>query len=202
MALIINGISPGKDGKPHDLGQVQASSNKYLLGPFVKTLSFKITDSASGKSRDLTVDVKAKIDQAWQFVTNRAAKCEACNTYFKSLPGKKTLEDILNGGNIVLHCLKPRKGFTEADLPRGVSVGRHIGIDPSLLAEKGYATVAATLIHELAHVGGAPANAYDDKSNAAETALKHCLLPKHFDPNALGVIQRMSIGGQGGFRVV
>lgn len=73
---------------------------------------------------------------------------------------------------------------------------------------------AATIVHELAHLAGAPpasgedaARASANKSGAlytsliaAEKALQHCLPAKQFDPEAIGLLHEDIPGwrGQGG----
>ena len=178
--LLINGITGNYGVTRGRLG------GTYNYGPFEKKVRYRIHDpDAKGPQRIITVDVKTKIDTAWRFITQKAAKHEPCNAYFRGLPYRKTLKQIL-AGRITLHALVPKKGYTDYDLPLGAGAVDAIGLNLLLFAEKGTAEMQATLIHELAHLGGA---SISKKSLQAETALKHCLMPKHFDPKAYGDLQ-------------
>jgi hypothetical protein len=62
--------------------------------------------------------VKGKINTAWRFVTEHAARSERCNNYFQSLPKQKTLKQILQEGHITIDCLVPKGKYTFEDVPR------------------------------------------------------------------------------------
>ena len=189
--LKINGITG-------NYGTIRAQiRGKYNYGPFTKTITYQVTD-AKGRKTVKTVDVKKKITTAWRFVTTRAAAHRPCNLYFQRLPGKKSLAQLLKQ-RIVLHALVPRKGYTDQDLPRGAGSVSAIGLNLLLFVDKGTAEMQATLIHELAHLGGAST---DSTSLQAENALKHCLMPKHFDPKAVGERQQTWPSGRDDVRLV
>jgi hypothetical protein len=144
--------------------------------------------------------MKRKIDVAWVFVTKRAAAHTPCNNYFKTLLRNKSLKEVLAEGDIILHCLVPKDGYTLADLPDACTAGRDIGINPYLLIDEKIG-LAPVLIHELAHVAGASTNPdpYVKQSIAAEKALLHCLCSKQYRPEAIGSIQLQ--GYAGGHRI-
>jgi hypothetical protein len=155
---------------------------KYEFGPFEPdpfTLSAETTD---GKTVTRQADVQGDLEEAWRFVTGTAAKYPSCNKYFKSLSRHKSLQEVLDEGDITIHRLVPKnkdrfgKGamYTQADLPAADTAGRHIGLnETSFLDPEG---LRCTLIHELAHVAGASTNAApeDPRSLEAELALKYC----------------------------
>jgi hypothetical protein len=49
---------------------------------------------------------------------------------------------------------------------------------------------ASVLLHELAHIAGAPRHDDDPQSLAAGTALKHCGLKKYSQDDARGALDR------------
>jgi hypothetical protein len=181
VALRINGID-GKFPVPNIL------SRAYGHRPFVdQTMTFAITSQVTKKTENRQVDVKAVAGKAWNFVTNRAATYGPCNNYFKTLARQKTLKEVLEEGDITLHCLTPKEGHNADEVPYANTAGRDIGIDPTLLAEPD--KLACTLIHELAHVAGATTNTRDSNALAAELALKSCLCASQFNKDELGLIQ-------------
>ncbi|SPD72335.1 hypothetical protein PITCH_A1290012 [uncultured Desulfobacterium sp.] len=193
MALRINGIG-GKYILPNVL------RSKYRFSAFDgPTLTYR-ESLPNGRSQVKSVNMKRKIDVAWEFITKRAAAHTPCNNYFKTLLRRKSLKEVLVEGDIVLHCLVPKDGYTLADLPDACTAGRDIGINPYLLIDDKIG-LAPVLIHELAHVAGASTNPdpYDKQSLAAEKALLHCLCSKQYRPEAIGSIQ---IQGSGGSRIV
>jgi hypothetical protein len=188
MAMFINGIS-GKYILPNVL------SRKYKYAAFSGSVLQYQQTLQNGKTQVKSVNIKNTLDQAWSFVTKQAAAHKPCNDYFRTLWRKKSLKDVINEGDIIIHCLIPKGNYSLADLPEANTAGRDMGFNPYLLIEGGMG-LASTLIHELAHVAGASTNPDPDnpKSIAAETALLHCLCRKQFRKDAIGSIQLFSPG--------
>ncbi len=89
----------------------------------------------------------------------------SANVYFRSLPGGRSLTQILGDSSIWVnyHPTMPYFGETNA------VGGREVAIS-GMSIRLGQWTVLATLIHELAHVNGAPGGG----SQAAELAVLAC----------------------------
>ena len=79
----------------------------------------------------------------------------SANRYFKTLPNGRTLTELLNDSSIWLNhdATSPFYGQTSVAYPKEVSID-------SLAFRMGRWSVLATLVHELAHVNGAPALTY------------------------------------------
>ena len=94
----------------------------------------------------------------------------SANRYFKTLPNGRTLTELLNDSSIWLNhdATSPFYGQTSVAYPKEVSID-------SLAFRMGRWSVLATLVHELAHVNGAPGG--DNKS--AEEAVLHCGMGRH-----------------------
>lgn len=145
--------------------------------------------------------VTGKINQAWKFITSKAATNKACNNYFKSLPSKKTLREILEDNKITVNLLVPKENsraavfnnappnFDKVVAANTTLEGPNIGLHPDLMIFpsdapadaphlKDYANVSElirTLVHELAHVGGATTNQNDPEHGLdAENSLPAC----------------------------
>ena len=88
------------------------------------------------------------------------------DTYFRTMPGGRSLTDLLKDSSIWVNYYAAGRNYGEAG-------GNEIGISP-LSYRIGRWTVLGTLIHELAHVNGAPGR----PSKQAEEALLHCGLGK------------------------
>jgi hypothetical protein len=140
-----------------------------------------------------SADVVRQLKEAWGFVEQRAnIKGGKCNAYFKTLSRGKTLKEVLQEGDIVMHSLEPKAGYSYDDLPHAATADREIGIDPTILFETSH-VLGCTLIHELAHVAGATTDNSDSNPHAgdAEEALNHCLCQSQFHLGTLGSIQSM-----------
>jgi hypothetical protein len=143
-------------------------------------------------------DVRQAIQKVWLGVVNRSKIC-GCNDYFKSLPMKKTLAEILVDGDFMVYRLALNDGhFDTTSLPHACIIGRDIGIDVNMLFEDDPQEVICTMIHELAHVGGALTDkiSYVDPELplAAEKALPKCNCNKHYQEGTLGMINVRSGG--------
>lgn len=99
------------------------------------------------------------ITRAVSLIDKRIKGTKPCEASFKALPGGKSFSDIWNQANVWV----------------------------SLLA-MGEWMAAATLIHELAHVNGAPGN-----DTQAEDTLLKCMLKDHHNPNIIGQIRNSKI---------
>lgn len=117
--------------------------------------------------------IKSAMSWIQQAVVDSAECATGCNEAFQKLPGGRTFAKMWNDPQIWISFLKTTdiKEF-------GAAV--HCGFDLSVSYgsfRHGWKMVAATLVHELAHLNGAPANTTD-----AEDTLLHCgLADKHRD---------------------
>jgi hypothetical protein len=172
MALLFAGISS-------DILPPNINKRTYVYGRFEKT--------ESGQPTSASADAMKKVNEAWKHVENRAAT-GTCNQYFQGLARKLSLRQVLDEGPITLWLLRPRDGYTLEDMPLANSAGRDIGIKPSLLEPGNSLELVCTLIHELAHVGGASTNndPADPHSLDAEKALKKCACASKYNKENLG----------------
>lgn len=195
----------------------------YDHSPFPKTI--KPSPLLPAYTKETEIDVLARFEAACRYITGRCATSAPCNAYFKSLGAGVTLSDLL-GWNIMIGFWKPmhRQGPGDPSILMAevLAQGQNAKGEPwAQIAMTEYSlrtpiALAATIIHELAHVAGAPGATEDERAAAlkkkdgkdykrliaAEEALKACLLPKQFDPGALGVLQGPDWRGKGGTRVV
>lgn len=187
MSMVIN-IKGKYKGLVPNIGK-----RKYRFGGFEgDTLSAKY-----GNGKVQTVDVAVQMNHAWNFAVQRANIQDGeCNKYFKSLRGK-TLKQVLDDGDIVIHSLVPKEGFEFDDMPAAESAGRDIGINPLDFFTSAHA-LACTLIHELAHVAGATTDKDAPNALEAEEALNHCKCSSQFSRENLGFIEQVSSGSRYG----
>jgi hypothetical protein len=185
MVMKINGI----DSK---IMPPAAYDRPYVFAPFAETTSGEV----GGKFRDkkqsaaAAMDVKQAINKVWLGVVNRSTKPK-CNDYFKSLPGKKSLSELLVDRDFMIYQLIPRQGEDKKVLPYACAIGHDIGIDPAMLFNDNPEELICTLIHELAHAGGALTDKKSYDMNlplAAEKALPCCGCIKYYHEGMLGMI--------------
>ena len=107
-----------------------------------------------------------------------------CNDCFRRLPGKRSFKEIYNDPDVWINYMD------EPDGPWGYSNAdtKEIGVHSRSLT-RGHLFVAATIVHEMAHLNGASGRK-DDQT--AEQTLKFCLLTQMFDPNVFGTIDQFS----------
>ncbi|MCX7372812.1 MAG: hypothetical protein NTW56_10340 [Alphaproteobacteria bacterium] len=219
-------VGPYKGDSVESLSRVVAGVT-YNLSLFPKVLTPSpllptYTDKAS-------IDVLARFEAALLYIVGKCAEYAPCNTYFTSLSKGLSLKELL-GWQVRIHYWKPASSDGSPN-PAGdvasaeqLASGQNdrgenwtkIAIGEDCLA--GDIKLAATLVHELAHVAGALGATADDRARlgkqrkgaeydrliAAEMALKQCLLPKQFNPDAIGLLHDRGPAwrGQGGRRIV
>jgi hypothetical protein len=88
----------------------------------------------------------------------------SANAYFRTLPGNRSLTLLLGDRSIWINYSATMPHFGEA-----IVGGKELCISAAAFRISKW-TVLATLIHELAHINGAPGGA----SRQAEAALIHC----------------------------
>jgi len=178
------------NGSDAPLGKIM-TGKEYILSNFPDDeITFKIKTKGP-HSITRTVNVNHVIEEALRYIDNHCAKSVNCNNYFLGLDKRNpiSLRQILDEKNLQIYRLG---GKDDKDLPAGYTFGwgpkyAQIGINCLSLTDSG--NTASVLLHELAHVAGAPGRDQDANSHAAETALKFCGLGSFYDDNALGVIR-------------
>lgn len=122
------------------------------------------------------------VHQAFHLITTRVVGSKACDAAYRALPGGRSFAQVWADHNIWISYDPQNDGHNY-----GVTIyagGKEVSISEYAL-RMGRWTVAATLIHELAHTNGA-----DGINHAAEETLRHCLLPGLEDPTIMGLLQR------------
>lgn len=116
------------------------------------------------------------LNSAISLIDNNIKTNKSCNQAFKNLPSGRNFSDIWNDSSIWISLdpsnIKDKYGATLSN--------KHITLTAYTL-KMGKWTTAATLIHELAHVGGAL-----NTNTDAEDVLLKCLLRGLHDPNIIG----------------
>jgi hypothetical protein len=106
-------------------------------------------------------------------------KSSSCNSYFSHLPGGRSFDDIWSDPAFWINWdNRPDPGFygaTSTANPMEITISGYA-------LNKGAWVTAATIVHEMAHVNGAPGGS----STAAEDAMTPCGLKGLVDPNAVG----------------
>jgi hypothetical protein len=184
MQVKINGL----DGV--DLGAIRTGKN-FLLDAFREPhLTFSIKGGGKRVSQR-TVEVKRIITGAVEYIDRNCAGNGKCNDYFRTLASRNpiSLREILDNKTLYIFRLKPIGGAGVGDLPAGFTEGwgeiyARIGLNDLMLTD--VMSAASVILHELAHVAGAPGRDVNAESIAAENALVHCGMKKYFDANAKG----------------
>lgn len=114
---------------------------------------------------------------AFRIIDARIKGYALCNQAFSALPGHRSFAQIWNDANIWIN-FDPVGTYGRY----GATIGNDIAISAYAL-RMGHWTTAATLIHELAHVDGAPGT-----NTQAEDTLLSCMLAAHHDSRIIGQI--------------
>ncbi len=119
---------------------------------------------------------KKVIEDALFILKNNVKGMKPCNDCFQKLSGGRTFDNLLDDNTIFIsHDPHNNQGDF------GATIGNDITITDFSIA-MGRWTVAATLVHELAHVNGAPGN-----DHQAEGTLPCCGFAALEDKTIIGV---------------
>ena len=184
MVSINNGVTPHPDPQKDNRFFIDRN---MTFEPFPQLALPEDTD----EKREAW-NIASILGKAIQYIDPRVKTHKPCNDYFSKLPNGRTFAQIWDDKDVWINYSSTNTadwGFTRD--PKDVVICKQT-------FAKGYLFVAATIVHELAHVGGAPGKAASPPSNAAEAALKHCLLAQMFDPDVFGVLDDFPNGPGGG----
>lgn len=129
-------------------------------------IQINIGDHSSPVARYIAVPSSKRSTLNWARTKAKAiaAGNPKANTYFKKLPDGRSLSQLLNDSSIWVNYCPTLTLFGEAQIS-----GKELAIGPKAFT-KGKWMVLGTLIHELAHIDGAPTGS----DIQAEEALYHC----------------------------
>ena len=147
-----------------------------------------ITPIFAGFKWDAFSDATMKkiVEDAIHILKNNIKGMKPCNDCFTKLPNGRTFDDILDDSSVYI-SYDPNNGGALF----GATLGKNVSITRFAL-RMGKWTAAATLVHELAHVNGAPG---DD--HQAEATLLCCGLSNIHDASIIGVVS----GSRGDTRI-
>jgi hypothetical protein len=120
---------------------------------------------------------------AFSVIDARIRSHAPCNAAFRALPGHRSFAEVWADPTVWINF--------DPGLTPGYYGGKAIGYPPNITItahtlSRGRWWTAAILIHELAHVNGAPGARAGAHALDAERVLIPCLLKDFFDPNILG----------------
>jgi len=113
----------------------------------------------------------------WIIDHNIYTKNNACNRYYKSLPGGRSFDEVWEDTKVLLN-IDPDWRLDLAYVRFTGSLWR-VSITATGFADYNRWQVAGLIIHELAHINGAPGKG--SGSTAADSAQIHCGLANFFD---------------------
>jgi len=113
---------------------------------------------------------------AMDIINSRIRGHAPCNAAFRALPGGRSFADVWNDNSVwINYDPDSNPGYFGARVGNDVTISKYAYL-------MGHWTVVATLVHEFAHVNGAPGG----NSTQAEDTLRRCLLHQLHDPAVLG----------------
>jgi len=133
-------------------------------------------------------DVKKRrvVERALFILRTNVKGMKPCNECFKKLPGMRSFDDILNDPELFI-------SFDPGNIEGRYGVTIHAGGKEVSITDwairMGRWLVASTLIHEFAHVNGAPGTSSD-----AEDTLICCGFSAHHVPGIIGATGSASTG--------
>ncbi len=157
-----------------------SKTEHYAGGTSIRYNVFPSTTAADRKRLD-------KVTKAYNIINKLDTKLKLqgpCNKYFKSLPKGRLFHHYWRDNTIFIN-FSPSviNGFYGATH----SNDKDICISAWCLDNTNHWMIAATIVHEFAHIAGAPGGA----SHAAEKAADMCGFKPQYDPTILGSIKQL-----------
>jgi hypothetical protein len=121
-----------------------------------------------------------------------ASVLSSCNAAFRALPFGQTFVQLFNSSTIwVSRNPETRSGLFGASLGFDITIAQYAFTQPNPAI-----VVAATLVHEMAHIGGAPGvvsnpdgTTNETRSRMAEATLQQCGFSDQYNPTVLGMAE-------------
>ena len=129
----------------------------------------------------------AKLTRAYDIINRLDAKLDLqgpCNKYFKTLPKTKTFRHFWRDNTIFINY---SPSLTNGFYGATHSNDKDICVSAWCLDNTNRWMIAATIVHEFAHIAGAPGGA----SHAAEKAADMCGFKSQYNPAILGSIKQL-----------
>lgn len=157
--------------------KINTVASKHVAPPATRRWSWLPFD----ETRHLDI-----LTSAIRLIETTVKTTKPCNDAFKALPLHRSFTQVWADPNIWI-SYDPKNNARDFGVTNRLG-GKEIAITEYALLQ-GERTVAATLIHELAHTNGATGTNHD-----AEGTLTPCLFSDIEDPTVIGMIPRLKLG--------
>jgi hypothetical protein len=171
-----------KDAKV-EAGEVVSDAERFFPFP-----DFEATDDPT---RNVARFLIRGMDDAIDFIETKVKLHAPCNACFKRLPGGRTFREIWEDKDVWIHYngRSQSLGFRRPGTKEIAVCFKSFQPSVNAPGKPNSMQVAATIVHELAHVGGAEGDS-SKRDNSAENTLRFCLLTQMFKPDVFGAIDQ------------
>jgi len=152
---------------------------------------FPNAESADVGERNIATLILGGLKGAIAFLNDRVRVHKPCNDCYRTLPGKRSFQEVWDDPDVWIHYngVSQSLGFNRSGTKEIAVCFKSFMSPVGQPGKPNTMQVAATIVHELAHVNGAEGDP-DKRDNSAERMLKCCLLGQMFNPDVFGAIDR------------
>jgi hypothetical protein len=153
---------------------------------------FPNAEATDPRELNIAALVLRGMNEALTFLKDKVRPHTPCNDCFRRLPGKRSFQDIWDDRDVWIHYngASTSLGFHRPGTKDIAVCFKSFMSLPGQPGKPNSMQVAATIVHELAHVNGAEGDAAK-RDNSAENTLRFCLLTQMFNPDVFGAIDRL-----------
>lgn len=169
--------------KINDLASGHGSKSETYSGGLVINYNFFPNATPTETAR------LAKMRRSHKILDNLERKIDLngpCNSYFRNLPNGRSFRQIWQDNTIFINY---SPSLTNGFYGATHSNDKDICVSAWCLDNKNRWMIAATIVHELAHIGGAPGGTSHD----AEKAVEKCGFNPQYDPTIIGSIEKLGV---------
>lgn len=149
-------------------------------------------ESTDLRELNIAVLVLRGMSEAIAFLRDKVRVHKPCNDCFRRLPGRRSFQELWDDSDVWIHYngASSSFGFHRLGTKEIAVCFKSFMSRPGEPGKPNSMQVAATIVHELAHVNGAEGDPAK-RDNSAENTLRFCLLTQMFNPEVFGAIDRL-----------
>jgi hypothetical protein len=162
------------------------------VAPQDQLFPFPDVEATDDPTRNVALFLVKGMNEALAFIEKKVIVWQPCNDCFRRLPKRRSFKEIWEDNDVWIHYngRNTNLGFNRPGTKEIAVCFRSFQPSVNAPGKANWMQVAATIVHELAHVNGAEGDPAK-RDNSAENTLRFCLLTQMFKPDVFGAMDKL-----------